>query len=75
MSPTAILPIPRSLHVETLLLNEEGLTFLATAATYVRCPIAPTSGLVDMQLSPRRGISAGGGVCGEVSPVASPRRA
>jgi hypothetical protein len=28
----AALPIPRSLHVETLLLNEEGLTILASSS-------------------------------------------
>jgi transposase len=36
----AALPIPRSLHVETLLLDEEGLTILAASeATDVRCPV------------------------------------
>jgi transposase len=40
MHPTARLPIPRSLHVETLLLDEEGLTILAASeATEVRCPV------------------------------------
>jgi transposase len=40
MSHTAVLPIPRSLHVETLLLDEEGLTILASSeATDVPCPI------------------------------------
>jgi transposase len=40
MPPTAVLPIPRSLHVETLLLEEEGLTVLASSeATDVRCPV------------------------------------
>lgn len=40
MSPTAVLPIPRSLHVETLLLNEEGLMILASSeATDVGCPV------------------------------------
>jgi hypothetical protein len=36
----AVLPIPRSLHVEAPLLNEEGLTILACpAATDVPCPL------------------------------------
>jgi transposase len=36
----AVLPIPRSLHVETLLLDEDGLTILAcAAATDVPCPL------------------------------------
>ena len=36
----AALPIPRSLHVETLLLDEDGLTILASAAaTDVSCPL------------------------------------
>jgi transposase len=36
----AVLPIPRSLHVETLLLDEDGLTILASsAATDVPCPL------------------------------------
>jgi transposase len=40
MSFPAVLPIPRSLHVETLLLNEEGLMILASSeATDVRCPV------------------------------------
>ncbi|MEA2525371.1 MAG: hypothetical protein QOF73_2598 [Thermomicrobiales bacterium] len=40
MFPGAILPIPRSFHVETLLLDEAGLTILAaTEATDVRCPV------------------------------------
>jgi transposase len=44
MSPTAVLPIPRSLHVEMLLLDEEGLTILASSeATDVRCPICGDS--------------------------------
>ena len=35
----AVLPIPRSLHVETLLLDEDGLTILASAkATDAPCP-------------------------------------
>src|SRR3954447_26136725 len=35
----AVLPIPRSLHVETLLLEEDGLTILASAAaTGAACP-------------------------------------
>ena len=39
MVPNA-LPIPRALHVATLLLEEEGLTILASsAATDVRCPV------------------------------------
>jgi transposase len=38
--PPAVLPIPRSLHVETLLLDQEGLTILAASeATDVRCPL------------------------------------
>ncbi len=40
MSPAAILPISRSLHVETLRLDEEGLTILAASeATGVGCPL------------------------------------
>jgi transposase len=40
MSPAAVLPVPRSLHVETLLLGKEGLTILASSeATGVRCPV------------------------------------
>src|SRR5215211_8963886 len=40
MSSVAVLPIPRSLHVETLLLDAEGLTILATSeATGVHCPV------------------------------------
>ena len=40
MSPAAGLPIPRSLPVEPLLLDEEGRTILAaSAATGVRCPV------------------------------------
>jgi transposase len=36
----AVLPIPRSLHVETLLLDEDGLTILASAkATDAPCPL------------------------------------
>jgi transposase len=35
----AVLPIPRSLHIEALLLDEDGLTILAsTVATDVPCP-------------------------------------
>ena len=44
MPPAAGLPIPRSLHVETLLLDEAGLTILAASeATNVRCPICGES--------------------------------
>jgi len=40
MSAPARLPIPRSLRVETLLLEEAGLTILASSeATDVRCPL------------------------------------
>jgi transposase len=40
MSPAAVLPIPRALRVETLLLDEAGLTILASSeATAVRCPV------------------------------------
>src|SRR5215216_5367105 len=40
MSPAAVLPIPRSFHVETLLFDEVGLTILVAAeATDVRCPV------------------------------------
>ncbi len=40
MSSTAVLPLPRSLHVEALLLADDGLTILASsAATDVRCPV------------------------------------
>jgi hypothetical protein len=45
MSSPAVLPIPRSLHVETLLLDEGGLTILASSeATDVRCPVEPVAG-------------------------------
>ncbi|MEA2593856.1 MAG: hypothetical protein QOF01_325, partial [Thermomicrobiales bacterium] len=40
MSSAAVLPIPRSLHVETLLLDEAGVTILAASdATGVHCPV------------------------------------
>src|SRR5215211_6350871 len=40
MSPAAVLPIPRPLHVETLLVDEDGLTILAAAeATDARGPV------------------------------------
>jgi transposase len=40
MPTAAVLPIPRSLHVATLLLDEAGLTILAAAETAdVRCPV------------------------------------
>jgi transposase len=40
MSPAAVLPIPRSLRVEALLLDEAGRTILASsAAADVRCPV------------------------------------
>jgi transposase len=43
MPPPAVLPVPRSLHVATLLLDEDGLTILASSeATEVRCPVCGT---------------------------------
>ena len=40
MGPAAVLPIPPSLHVEALLLNEDGLTILASAeAPDAPCPL------------------------------------
>src|SRR5688572_18284320 len=40
MDPAAVLPIPRSLHVEALLLADDGLTILAASeAAEARCPL------------------------------------
>ena len=40
MDPTPCLPIPRSLHVEALLLADDGLTIVACSEdTDIRCPV------------------------------------